>query len=516
MTAVNAAQVILGPALARGLGDAPAIIFEGRAITYAELDDRSSRCGHVLRDARVAAQDRVMLLVHDRPEWFYAYLGAMKIGAVPVALNLRCSADELAFVIEDSGCRVLVLDAAFLELYRSVEARLPAPPEVIVADRAVSGHRHLGRLMADRPDRLAPVELAADDMALWMYTSGTTGKPKAAVHMARAMPAAPGFLDKVLGVGPGDRLFCASKLFFAFSLGHCFLASLQLGAATILFEGWPSAAAVAEVVARDRPTVMFTVPTLYRNLLAGGHAEDRAFRRVRHYVAAGERLPETLFERWRAATGRPLLEGVGATEALMLFLANRPDDCRPGASGRPVPDTEVRLVDDAGRTITEAGRAGVMWVRSACVAAGYWNQDAKTAAAFRDGWYCTGDVFAGDGDGWYRHLGRHDDMLKISGQWVSPAEIEAAVLENARVEEAAVVGVADADGLTRLALFLVVADGVARAALESEIMATLTARLSVYKCPRRFFYVDQMPRTATGKLRRFVLRDQAAGPGGDT
>ena len=512
MTAMNAAQVLLGPALARGLDDAPAIIFEGRAITYAELEGQASRCGHVLGDAGAAAQDRVMLLVHDRPEWFYAYLGAMKIGAVPVALNLRCSADELAFVIEDSGCRVLVLDSAFLDLYRSIAPRLPAPPEVVIADRAVPGQRHLGRLMADRPDSLAPVELAPDDMALWMYTSGTTGSPKAAVHLQRAMPAAPGFLGKVLGVGPGDRLFCSSKLFFAFSLGHCFLSSLQLGAATILFEGWPSAAAVAEVVARDRPTVMFTVPTLYRNLLRDGHAEGRAFRQIRHYVAAGERLPETLFERWRAATGRPILEGVGATEALMLFLANRPDDCRPGASGRPLPDTEVRLVADAGRTVTEAG-VGVMWVRSACVAAGYWNQDEKTAAAFRDGWYCTGDMFATDGDGWYRHLGRHDDMLKISGQWVSPAEIEEHVLGNPGVAEAAVVGVADRDGLTRLALFLVVADGVERAALESEIRATLTARLSVYKFPRRFFYVDQMPRTATGKLQRFVLRQRLAARG---
>jgi benzoate-CoA ligase len=365
--------------------------------------------------------------------------------------------------------------------------------------------------MDGRPDSLEPAALAPEDMALWMYTSGTTGRPKGVVHRQRALPGAPRFLGGVLGVGAGDRLFATSKLFFAFSLGHCLLASLQLGAATVLLEGWPSAEAVADVVARHRPTVLFSVPTLYRNLLRDGQAAREPFREVRHYVAAGERLPESVFADWRAATGRPILEGVGATETLMMFLANRPDRCRPGASGLPAPGTEVRLVDDAGQTIADADQAGVAWVRSDGVAAGYWNQPEAMAAAFRDGWYRTGDMFTRDADGWLHHQGRGDDMLKISGQWVSPAEIEERVLRNPQVAEAAVVGVADRDGLTRLALCLVPADSATdRCALEAEITATLTAGLSVYKCPRRFLYVDELPRTATGKVQRFVLREMAA------
>ncbi|MFQ5955675.1 MAG: AMP-binding protein, partial [Kiloniellales bacterium] len=421
---MNAAEVLLGPALARGLGDRPALIFEGRSVTYAELDARASRCGHALRDAGVKVQDRVMLLVHDRPEWFYAYLGAMKLGAVPVAINLRASAEELRYVIEDSACRVFVVDAAFLPLYETVATRLTSPPAVVVADRVAAGHRSLDWIMKGRPDALEPEDLAPEDMAIWMYTSGTTGKPKGTVHLQRAMPEAPRFLGEVLGVGPGDRLFCTSKLFFAFSLGHCVLASLQLGAATVLLEPWPTTDAVADVVERDRPTVVFTVPTLYRNLLRDGQAQRKAFRQVRQYISAGERLPEALFERWHEATGRRILEGVGATETLMMFLANRPDDCRPGASGLAAPGTEVRLTDEAGDPVVEAGRTGVMWVRSDCIAAGYWNQDEMTAAAFRDGWYCTGDMFSRDADGWYQHQGRLDDMLKVSGQWVSPTEIE--------------------------------------------------------------------------------------------
>jgi benzoate-CoA ligase len=510
---MNAAEVLLGPARGRGLGDCPALMFAGGTVSYAELEARANRVGHGLRDLGVRSQDRVLLMVDDRPAFFYGYLGAMKLGAVPVALNLRASAEELAFIIDDTGCRVFIVDSAFLPAYRAIAPRLAAPPTVVVADHPVPDLGWLGELMEGRPDTLAPAaQLRPDDMALWMYTSGTTGRPKGVVHRQRAIPTAARFLGGVLGVGPGDRLFATSKLFFAFSLGHCLLASLQLGAATVLLEGWPSAEAVADVVVRHRPTVMFSVPTLYRNLLRDGQAGNQAFGQVRHFVAAGERLPESVFADWRAVTGRPILEGVGATETLMMFLANRPDQHRPGASGRPTPGTEVRLADDAGTAITEPDRPGVAWVRSDGVAAGYWNQPETTAAAFHDGWYRTGDAFTRDADGWFRHQGRSDDMLKISGQWVSPAEIEALVLENPDVTEAAVVGVADRDGLTRLALYLVPTNpAVDRGALEAAITANLTARLSVYKCPRRFVYLDEMPRTATGKVQRFVLREMTAG-----
>ena len=518
---MNAAEELLGPPLERGLAERPAILFGDQSVSYADLDQRANRFGHVCLASGVEPQDRVLLLIDDRPEFFYAYLGAMKTGAVPVALNLRASAEELLFAVNDSRCRLLVLDARFLPLYGDIADRVAEPPPIVVADRKVEGRAIMAELMHEQAKTLAPAAMAPDDMALWMYTSGTTGKPKAAVHTQRAIPAAERFLGEVLGVGPGDRLLCSSKLFFAYSLGHCLLGSLRLGAATVLCEGWPSEESVAAAVERHRPTLVLSVPTLYRNLLRGGRAESPAFRSVRHYVAAGERLPEALFRRWLDATGRPIIEGVGATETLFLFVANRPDDLRPGASGIPTLGTEVRLLDERGRPVTEPGARGILWVRADCLADRYWNQEEKTRAAFRDGWYCTGDVFTRDADGWFRHRGRSDDMLKISGQWVSPAEIEERVMRNPQVAEAVVVGVPDADGLVRLALFLVVADesvadesvadrSADHEALERDLIETLTAELAVYKCPRQFFYVDEMPRTATGKVQRFALRGMAA------
>ena len=510
-SAMNGADALLVPAIERGLADRPAILAGERAVSFAELAAAACRCGGAFRACGVEAQDRVLLLVDDGPEFVFAYLGAMKIGAVPVALNLRSSAAELGFVIEDSGCKAIVVGPEFAPLLEQAVRDLAAVPAIISSEAGGEGHPALADLMDGRAAELDSVLLDPRSMALWMYTSGTTGTPKAAVHLLRSLPAADRYLGAVYGVKPGDKLFCTSKLFFAFSLGHILLAGLRLGATAVLNGGWPSAEAVAAVVQRHRPNVVFSVPTLYRTLLEGGLAGSAAFRAVRHYLSAGERLPESLFHQWLAATGHPILEGIGATEALMMFLGNRPDDYSAGATGKPLPGIDVRLTGAAGDTIAGADTPGLLWVRSDCLAAGYWNQEDRTAAAFQAGWYRTGDVFIRDRDGRLYHQGRADDMLKISGQWVGPAEIEAVVLTNPKVSEAAVVGFEDAEGFTRLALCLLPADpAVDRYALESELTKSLTARLSVYKCPRRFVYLEAFPQTATGKTQRFKLRAIAA------
>jgi benzoate-CoA ligase len=285
------------------------------------------------------------------------------------------------------------------------------------------------------------------------------------------------------------------------------LAGLRLGATAVLNAGWPSATAVAAVIERHRPDVVFSVPTLYRSLLEEDLAGSAAFRSVRHFISAGERLPEALFRQWLAATGHPILEGIGATEALMMFLGNRPDDYCPGATGKALPAIDVRLVAETGDTVMDPGVPGVLWVRSDCLAAGYWNQEERTAAAFKAGWYCTGDVFVRDAEGRFHHQGRADDMLKVSGQWVSPAEIEEVVLKNSKVSQAAVVGSEDTGGFIRLALCLVPSDAaVDRGSLERELTEALTSELSIYKCPRRFVYLEEFPQTATGKTQRFKLR----------
>lgn len=368
---LNAAEVLLRPALDAGLGDRPAILFDDQVVTYAELDAEACRFGNACVDLGIRAQDRVLMVLHDRPYFFSVYLGAMKVGAVPIAFTLRASAHDLEFAIVDSGCRMLLIDREYVPLYEQVAAGIDDPPQVIVCDADVAGYAGLGSVMAAQSDALEPRLMDPDAMAFWMYTSGTTGTPKGAVHRQSGVAAGKHFLADVLGLGAGDRIFCSSKLFFAFSIGHCLFGALRLGMTTILFNGWPNAEAVAGVVDRYRPDALFSVPTLYRSLLAEGLADNEAFRSVRYFVAAGEKLSDVVFDRWREATGRPITEGIGATENAFLFLANRPGDELVGSCGRPIPGTEVRLVADDGTPVTDADTPGVLWVQSPSVAAEY-------------------------------------------------------------------------------------------------------------------------------------------------
>jgi len=509
---MNAADTLLERASEPEIASSPAILTKARTVTYTELDAVACQYGHALRALGVGVQDRVLVLLDDRPEFFFMYLGAMKIGAVPVALNLRISASDLEFIISDSTCKLLVVEPDYLELAHAVMLNAGGDaPEMVLSGGALEDIQNLDELAADQPATLQSVLLAPDDMAFWMYTSGTTGTSKAAVHLQKSLVDVGRYLGCVYGVGPGERIFCSSKLFFAFSLGHCLLGALRLGASTVLHTGWPSPEAVAGVIEKFRPTVVLSVPTMYRRLLAEHYADGEGFKAVRHYISAGEQLPKRLYANWMGVTGRPVLEGIGATEALVMFIANRPDNEFPGATGTVLPGTDLRLSNDDGEDIEGEGVPGVLWVRSNTLAAGYWRQDEKTAAAFRDGWYRTGDVFIRDADDHYFYQGRDDDMLKISGQWVSPGEIDELVLEHPKIADAATIGILDEKGFTRLALCLVIADPAAdRDELEAEITQTLTSNLSVYKCPRRFIYLDDMPKTASGKIQRFKLRQFAS------
>ena len=508
---MNAADTLLQVSRELGLSDQPAILTQKETVTYGALELCVSQYGHALRKLGVGPQDRVLLLIDDRPEMFYAYLGAMKIGAVPVALNLRVSISELAFIISDSACKVMVGEAEYLDLCQAACAKVSNAPVIVETAASTSELECLDRLAALEPDQLDSVLLGPDDMALWMYTSGTTGTSKGAVHMLKSLNSVARYLGPTYGVGPGDRVFCSSKLFFAFSLGHGLLATLRLGATVVLHTGWPSPEAIAETVEQFHPDLVFSVPTMYRGLLAEGLAQAEGFKAVRHFISAGEHLPERVFDEWQAVTGQPILSGIGATETLVMFIANRPDSVFRGVTGTPLPETDVRLVAHNGEDINEPGLPGVLWVRSASLASGYWNQKEMTEAVFQDGWYCTGDVFICDADGHYFYQGRDDDMLKISGQWVSPAEIDEFVLRNPKVVEAATVGIKNEQDLVRLALCLVPErPDVDREALQAEITECLTNNLSVYKCPRRFVYLDEMPKTVTGKIQRFKLRQYAA------
>ncbi|HFQ15339.1 MAG TPA: hypothetical protein ENK41_03200, partial [Rhodobacteraceae bacterium] len=483
---LNAADCLLEPPLKRGLEDHPALLSVDGSLSYAELAAMANRCANLFTGLGAEPQARILLLLHDRPGFFIAYLGAMKAGLVPVALNVRLSASDLGFIIGDSGAKILLVEPDLLALVEQLPAEQREKLTVLTCPDALAAQ------LASQPDRFTSVLLPPEAMALWMYTSGTTGHPKAVVHAIGSLPTATRYFGPLFGVGPQDRIYCTSRLFFAFSLGHCLLAALPLGATVILRPDWPAPELVAETARRWRPTIMLSVPTMYRNLLDGGQADSGAFDSVRLFLSAGERLPARVFGRWQASTGAAICEGVGATETLMMFLGNRPDRARPGVSGQPFPDTEIELRDENGVVITTPGTPGTAFVRCPSLAREYWRQPDKTAAVFRDGWYGTGDMFTRDENGAFSHEGRADDMLKISGQWVSPLEIEAVALEHDQVSEAAVVGIRTGDGLMRLAMCLQT-PAADRRRLEKELAAAITARLSIYKCPRRFIYLDAMP-----------------------
>lgn len=506
---MNAADEILGHAIAAGCGKRAALAWgEDQSLSFDELDAQANRYGNALLAHGLALGQRVFFLLDDSPELVAGYLGTMRAGGVAVALNIRLAAKDLLFTLEDAAPSVLFIHVDLLSLYREIEAGLATPPRVIIIGRAVAADDDLEHFLAGASAELPSAPCSENDPAYWVYSSGTTGRPKAAVHCHGDMRVADLHLHVNLGVVPGDRVFTTSKMFFAFALGHSLFGALRCGATVVIHTGWPDAESIGNAIRRHQPNVVLSVPTMYRNLLRGGVATDPIFRRVRHYVSAGEKLPETLFEEWVEATGLPILEGYGTSETVFLAIANTPRSYRVGSTGRPLPWVQARLIDEGGRTIDQPNTPGRLAIRMGSVFVGYWRQPELSREFLRNGWYLPGDMFSFDESGWWYHHGRADDMLKISGQWVSPGEIEGCALKVDELAEVAVIGHANVDGLVRLAMFAVAREPVPdEEALVRKIAETLRAALSIYKCPRTIRFVSELPRTATGKVQKFKLRE---------
>jgi benzoate-CoA ligase len=500
----NAADEILGPPLARGQGADVAILCGEAGITFHELNRTVNRFASALRPY-LEKGDRAVLLLKDSPVFVAAHLGIMRSGGVAVAISTRSTAKDLALVIEDARPRVVLLDEEFLPSYEQAVASCAHLPQLIgVRGRGKACMRSIEDILAEGVDEFPSARTTADDMAFWFYTSGTTGTPKAAVHCHGDVTVADRFM-RAFGFGPGERVFCTSKLFFVFSFAHVVIGALRTGTTIVLYEGWPNGDAVADLVERFRPSLMLSVPAFYRTLLREDHACRSGFRTVRCYLSAGESLPESLYHSWRKATGVPIVEGIGTTETIFLAIGGTPDHHRPGATGKPFPWVEATLLDFDDQPLRAENASGILWLKMGSLCRGYWQQPEKTRVAFRNGWYRTGDVFTVDSDGWWHHQGRSDDLLKISGQWVSPAEIEECARAVAGVTDALVVGAPNEDGLVRLTLFLVAAGG-QEDTVKKTVQEKLLATLSRYKCPRRIIFVDSIPHTATGKAQRFRLR----------
>lgn len=503
---MNAVTAFLDDKVGAGQGERTAIVTPARSYTYRDVRAAACRAGHALRALGVEPEQRVALLLPDGLPFVAMFFGALRIGAVAVPLNTRLRPDDYVAILGDSRAKVLVADGALLEELRDRLAGLPHLRAVVAAGPA-RGVPSVDELLARAAPELPPEPVSADAMAFWLYTSGTTGAPKGAVHVHRDLIACDRYGVGVLGMTAGDRVFATSRLFFAYPLGNALLIPLFVGACTYLHPAWPEPATVAEVLGSFRPTFLFSVPTFYARLLRA-ELPPEAFRSVRLAVSAGERLPPEIQLGCRERWGVEILDGMGATETVFMVLSNRPGQSRPGSSGTPVPGTEVRLLDAEGREVAD-GEEGVLHVKTPSASPCYWNRVDTSRRTFVGEWFRTGDVYTRDADGFYYHRGRADDLFKVAGQWVAPAEVEGVLLSHPDVVDAGVVGGAEANGLVKPFAFVVPRDpGAPAGRLLADLNALAEKKLPPHQRPRRISVVAELPRTATGKLQRFVLREK--------
>ena len=496
----NAAAWFVGRHAREGRAARLAIIDGEGSITYGELDDAVRRFASILREAGARHDERIAFVVPDSRWLSIGFWGSIAAGAVAVPVNTLLKPADFRYVLEDCGARIAVVDPQIVE------------PSVLASiDTDVWTVQEMRQRIEGAATRAEYAGTHRDGMAFFLYSSGTTGEPKGVVHLQHDMwICCETYGKSVLQIRADDRCFSIAKLFFAYGLGNAQYFPFHVGATAVLFAGRPGPAAVFEVVREHRPTLLFGVPTAYANMLAAiddGVAAD--FQSVRTCVSAGEALPAAILERWRAHTGLDILDGIGSTEICHIFLSNRRGDIHPGTSGKPVEGYELKIVDESGHSV-RSGELGDLLVRGDSTMALYWNKHEATKSALSGEWIRTGDKYSQDGEGFYVHSGRSDDMIKAGGIWVSPVEVEAALIRHPSVVECAVIAVADEDGLDKPHAFVVLRAGVTAGEVVSyELRDFVKTLLAPYKCPRTIAFIADLPKTATGKVKRFELRKMA-------
>ncbi len=502
----NVAVPFIDRHLTEGRGDKIAIrTNRGVDVTYAELAENVNRSGNALRSLGINSGERVLMMVKDCAEFYYTFWGAIKAGIVPVPINTLLRAKDYQYMIDDSGCAAVVYSPEFAsEVEPAIAGASNTPRHTILVQ---GDGDSLQSLIAAANPALEAAATTATDECFWLYSSGSTGSPKGAVHLHRDMVVTSELYGvRTLGVTENDLCFSAAKLFFAYGLGNGMTFPLWVGATAALFDGRPAPDTTFEMIGRFKPTLYFGVPTLYAAQLQALETTSADFSSIRYCVSAGEALPADIFNRWKQKTGTEILDGIGSTEALHIFLSNRAGDIKAGTSGKPVIGYDCKIVDEAGNPVA-AGNSGQLLIRGDSTAKYYWNNPEKTASTMVDGWLNTGDTYIQDEDGYFHYCGRNDDMLKVGGIWCSPFEIEAKLIEHPKVLEAAIVGREDQDALVKPEAWLVLknADD-AGEALEKELLEHCKKGLAPYKYPRWFNFVKELPKTATGKIQRFKLR----------
>ena len=478
----------------------------GAQLTYGQLEEQAHRFASALRERGFAPETRVMMAMLDTPEWPVVFLGCILAGVVPIAANTLLTTKDFEFMLRDSRAQALFVSKSLLPSFEPLIGKVATLKHLFIAGD--TGERSVAQLVASGTPDAEVASTCSDDACFWLYSSGSTGSPKGTVHLhSHLVQTAELYGRAILGIREDDVVFSAAKLFFAYGLGNALTFPLSVGATTVLLPSRPTPADVFGVLTKYQPTIFYGVPTLYAALLADAARPQRQELKLRVCASAGEALPAEIGQRWTAEYGCEILDGIGSTEMLHIFLSNRPGKVRYGTTGQPVPGYELRIVGDDGHECGP-GEIGELQISGPSAAIMYWNNRAKTKATFAGEWTRSGDKYTRDADGYYTYGGRSDDMLKVGGIYVSPFEVEACLMTHASVLEAAVIGATDHDGLVKPKAYVVLKGG--QQASAEELQAHVKSRLAPYKYPRWIAFVPELPKTATGKIQRFKLRAAAA------
>lgn len=486
-----------------------ALIDDTGHLTYGQLADQVQRCSAALTDLGLRREDRVLLLMHDSSDWVVSFLGALHAGVVPVCVNTLLTAKDYAYMLADSRAQAALVSAALLPTLQTAMDGHPHEVKQLIVSRSkeplpAGAHDWAQWVAAATPG--AGVDTHGDEPAFWLYSSGSTGAPKGTVHtQANLYWTAELYGKGVLGLKESDVVFSAAKLFFAYGLGNALSFPLSVGASVVLMAERPTPQAVFKRLTDHQPTVFYGAPTGYGGMLAAPDLPPKSAVSLRLCSSAGEALPRDIGERWTAHFGCEIIDGIGSTEMLHIFLSNKPGDVRYGTTGKAVPGYEVQLRDEDGSVITSHNQIGDLYIQGPSAALMYWNNRGKSRDTFQGPWTKSGDKYLRDPDGYYTYAGRNDDMLKVSGIYVSPFEVEATLVQHSAVLEAAVIGKNDDEGLTKTKAFVVLKAG--QQATEAELQAFVKEKLAPYKYPRFIEFVSELPKTATGKIQRFKLRE---------
>ena len=490
-----------------------AYIDDGGELTYGELDDASRRLARALLDAGIRREERVLLLMHDNNDWPVAFLGTLFAGIVPVAVNTLLPADDYLYMLQHSRARAVLVSNALLPVLRDAMAAGEHEVGAVIVSRAEQelgdGESAFDTFVGSAQALARAADTHRDDPGFWLYSSGSTGRPKGTVHThVNPYWTSELYGKGVLGITESDICFSAAKLFFAYGLGNALTFPLCVGATSVLLAGRPTPDVIYQRLLDHQPTIFFGAPTGYVAMLAASDIPDPQALSLRLAVSAGEALPADLAQRFTQRFGVDVLDGIGSTEMLHIYISNRPGAVRLGSSGTPVPGYDIELRGDDGEAVAD-GEIGDLYVRGPSAALMYWSNRVKSLETFQGEWTRSGDKYLRNEDGSYTCSGRSDDMLKVSGMYVSPFEVEAALAEHPAVLESAVIGIEDDDGLTKTKAYVVLGEG--QQADAEALKAFVKDRLAPYKYPRFFAFVDDLPKTATGKIQRFRLREQEAG-----